>query len=76
MWLYVVLVIVGLILWLNNLGFEVINFGRDWPLLLVLVGIWGIVENYMKQNRRKKTVKRPSSGSGKSPSPEGAGTSD
>ena len=76
MWIYVVLVIVGLMLWLNNLGFEVINFGRDWPLLLVFVGIWGIVENYMRQKRREKAVKRPSSGSGKLPSPEGAETSD
>jgi len=70
------LVVVGLALWLNNLGFEVVNLGRDWPLLLVLVGIWGILENYLRQKRRKKALKGPSSGSGRSPSREEVETSD
>jgi hypothetical protein len=33
-------IIVGLFIWFLNLGFfSFFNFGRDWPLILVFVGI-------------------------------------
>jgi hypothetical protein len=41
-----ILIVIGLLMWLSNL--EVIpfgiSFGRDWPVILVVIGIMGIVE--------------------------------
>ena len=56
MGVYIFLIIAGLILWANNLGFRIIDFGRDWPLLLVIVGVWGILENVVRslKGRSKK----------------------
>jgi len=46
---YVILIIVGLLLWLNNLGYHILDLGRDWPLLLVLIGIWGLGESLWRR---------------------------
>ncbi len=39
-YLGIVLIIIGAWIWLSNLGIVIINFSRDWPLLIILLGIY------------------------------------
>ena len=48
------LVILGLFIWLVNIGdFSFWIWGRDWPWIIIIIGIMGIVK---KLFRRKKEV--------------------
>jgi hypothetical protein len=50
----VILIFVGLFIWFGNLGF--LNLGRDWPLILIIVGILGIIST-IKRNRRSRVIR-------------------
>ena len=41
-----ILIAIGILMWLSNLGAIpfAISFGRDWPVILMVIGITGIVE--------------------------------
>jgi Na+/H+ antiporter NhaD/arsenite permease-like protein len=41
----VLLIIIGLIIWLNKMGIWQWSWGRDWPVILVIIGIISIIEN-------------------------------
>jgi len=38
--LIIIFVFVGVFIWFGNLG--LLNLGRDWPLILIVIGILGI----------------------------------
>ncbi len=40
---------IGLWIWLSNLGIRFINFSRDWPVLLILLGLWIILKRFKKR---------------------------
>lgn len=48
-----ILIFVGLFLWLGNL--EILDLSRDWPLILVIVGLLGIV-SAVRKNRKGKII--------------------
>jgi len=50
-----ILIIVGICLWLSNLNF--IDFKRDWPLILVLIGINIFIVSIINRVKRKKNKK-------------------
>jgi hypothetical protein len=37
---YIVIALIGVVLWANNLGFDIINLKRDWPVILILKEIF------------------------------------
>jgi len=51
-----VLVVLGLWLWLSALHVPLMNFGRDWPLILVVFGAAVIVRRLVRQHRRRKSA--------------------
>lgn len=46
-----ILIVIGLWIWLSNMG--ILNFSRDWPFILILVGIYLL----FKGESRRKTTK-------------------
>ncbi|MBM3314573.1 hypothetical protein FJY71_01840 [candidate division WOR-3 bacterium] len=52
----VVLVVVGLWIWLSALGVPYVDFGRNWPLLLVAFGVYIIVRRAVRRSRRRRTA--------------------
>lgn len=51
-----ILIVIGLLIWLSKLGvfsYRVI-FRRDWPLILVIIGIIILVETITKKRRQEK----------------------
>ena len=50
-----ILIAVGMLMWLSNLGvipFD-ISFGRDWPVILMVIGIMGIVEGISRSMKNR-----------------------
>jgi len=54
----IVFIVLGLWIWLSNLGY--LYFKRDWPILLVVIGIYLIISGASLSIRRKsrKNVKK------------------
>jgi hypothetical protein len=48
MW-YLIIALVGVVIWANNWGFEIINITRDWPVILIILGILGILKEIFKR---------------------------
>lgn len=49
------LLLLGLWLWLSNLG--VLNFGRDWPFILVIIGLYLLSLALLRPTRRKGRIR-------------------
>ena len=47
-------VLVGAWIWLSALGVPYINFGRDWPLLVVAFGIYAIYRRIARLRRHHR----------------------
>ena len=48
----VILVFIGLFIWLVNIGvFSFWEWGRDWPWILITIGLWGMLK-YLFRPRR------------------------
>lgn len=47
----IILISIGVILWLSNLGVIHIIWRRDWPLILVAVGIINLVKHIAWRRR-------------------------
>ena len=45
------LIFLGIFFWLSN--YDIINFSRDWPVILIVVGLLAIV----KRKKRRKKIK-------------------
>lgn len=46
-----VIIFIGLFIWFSNLGF--INLARDWPLILVVVGVLTLLTSLRKGKKRR-----------------------
>lgn len=44
LWWGIILIIIGLWIWFSYLGIPFLSFGRDWPLIIIVWGIWKIVK--------------------------------
>ncbi len=51
----IVITVVGAIIWLGNLGYLVFKWDRDWPLFLILFGIYLVLKG-ASYSRRRSTV--------------------
>jgi len=61
-WTALVLLIAGTLIWLANMGILNWNWGRDWPWILIVLGILGIAGAIWRRVRnairRKPTARR------------------
>ncbi len=46
-----VLIFIGLFIWLGNL--QILNFSRDWPLILIFLGVITLFSAFKKRKRYK-----------------------
>ncbi|HEC78775.1 MAG TPA: hypothetical protein ENI34_06495 [candidate division WOR-3 bacterium] len=49
----IILVLIGIFLWLANL--HIINLARDWPVILIIVGL-GSIFHVSSKNKKKKII--------------------
>ncbi|MEO0078582.1 MAG: DUF5668 domain-containing protein [candidate division WOR-3 bacterium] len=49
------LLVVGLWIWLSNLGVPYVSFRQNWPLLVVALGVYVIVRVATRHRRRRRT---------------------
>lgn len=52
----VAVAVVGIWIWLTALGVPYVDFGRNWPLLLVALGIYIVVRGALKRARRRRSA--------------------
>uniref|UniRef100_A0A7C2K5V4 LiaI-LiaF-like transmembrane region domain-containing protein n=1 Tax=candidate division WOR-3 bacterium TaxID=2052148 RepID=A0A7C2K5V4_UNCW3 len=53
----ILLIIVGLLIWFNKMGLYVWVWRRDWPLILVIIGIVSLF-SYLEGNDRFHVIYR------------------
>lgn len=46
---YLIIALLGVVLWANNWGFEIISIKRDWPVILIILGILGILREIFRR---------------------------
>jgi ABC-type amino acid transport system permease subunit len=51
LWWGLTLVVIGLWIWLSALGVPYIEFSRNWPLLMVALGVYIIVRRVRRYRR-------------------------
>ena len=44
-----ILIGIGLLIWLSNLGIFNITWRRDWPVILIIIGALELVKNIIKK---------------------------
>lgn len=54
----IAILLVGLWIWLSALGVPYISFSRNWPLLLVALGVYVIVRKLVRSRRRHRRSAR------------------
>lgn len=53
------LIVLGLFIWFLNLGvFSFWKWGRDWPWILVIIGIFSIIGYFKKKFRKSRKFKK------------------
>lgn len=52
----ILLVVLGLWTWLSALGVPYITFSRNWPLLLVALGVYIVVRAVRRMARRRRSA--------------------
>ena len=50
-----ILILLGLWIWLSNLNY--LNFKRDWPLILIFIGLDLLVSVFMKSRKKSRKTK-------------------
>ena len=45
----IILIAVGLIIWLSNLGVIHVAWRRDWPIILIIIGLVELVKYIVKK---------------------------
>jgi hypothetical protein len=45
----ILLIVVGALIWLSNLDIIFIAWYRDWPVILIIIGIIGLIKHIIKR---------------------------
>lgn len=53
----IIFILVGIFLLLSNYNFIAFNFSRDWPLILIAIGIAEIIDIISRRTKKVKTSK-------------------
>ncbi len=51
-WWGIILIVIGLWIWLSSLGVPYLSFSKNWPLILVFLGIYIIIRRLTKGRPR------------------------
>lgn len=54
LWWGIAILVVGLWIWLSHLGVPYISFSKNWPLLLVGLGVYIVVRRVRRMVRRRR----------------------
>ncbi|HOK23039.1 MAG TPA: DUF5668 domain-containing protein [Candidatus Hydrothermia bacterium] len=54
----ILLIAIGVIIWLNNTGIWKWSWGRDWPWILILIGIISIISHIEGQDKLRIIYKK------------------
>ncbi len=50
----IIIILIGLWIWLSNLGYLSFSFSRDWPVLIVIIGILILIDGIARYIRRHR----------------------
>ena len=50
-WWGIILIIIGLWIWLSSLGVPYISFSKNWPLILIFLGLYIIIRRLTRRSR-------------------------
>ncbi len=53
----IILIVIGIFIWLGNLGVFDFSWGRDWPIILIIIGICQFVKIIPSKRPRKSKIK-------------------
>ncbi len=53
----IVFISVGVFVWLGNLGIFNFRWGRDWPVILVIIGLYFLTQLIPPKKRRRRVKK-------------------
>jgi hypothetical protein len=45
----VLLIVIGALIWLSNLGIIHIALYRNWPVILIIIGVIGLIKHIIKR---------------------------
>ena len=45
----ILLIIIGLVIWLSNFGVIHISWRRDWPIILIVIGLIELIKYILKR---------------------------
>ncbi|MEO0098755.1 MAG: DUF5668 domain-containing protein [candidate division WOR-3 bacterium] len=48
------LILIGLFIWLERIGFPHFALAKNWPLLLIIFGFWILIKGLKKKRRKVK----------------------
>ena len=54
----IVFIFIGVVVWLGNLGIFDFRWGRDWPVLLLILGIYCLTKAIPRRRRSRKAKVR------------------
>jgi hypothetical protein len=43
------LIVVGLLIWLSNLNILAISWRRDWPVIIIIIGLMELIKHLIKK---------------------------
>jgi len=46
------LIVIGVFIWLANLGIFIFNFRRDWPVILIILGLIELLNGLIRKRKR------------------------
>lgn len=50
----ILLIVIGAWLWLAKLGYLSFSLSRDWPVIIIIVGLFTLIEGIVFMARRKR----------------------
>ena len=51
-WGAVVLIVLGVLFWLGKFGIIDFYWDRDWPVILIAIGVFSLVNHFTRSHRR------------------------
>lgn len=45
----IILIAIGLLIWLSNIGLLHITWRRDWPVIIIAIGVIGLIKHIIKR---------------------------
>ena len=53
-WVALFLIVLGAWIWASNYGIVIFSFYRDWPIIIVVIGIYTFIKLRRRKHRRDR----------------------